>query len=524
MKKLDLAQKLFLGLLLIHLAVNLIWIVLDKQMPAWDQAGHTRLALEFVDKWKSPDAEATQFWQISSYYPPFIHWQVAALMRFFGRNVDLGAVVITIYLILLLIGVYKLSNKMWKNRWVGVIAAMLTGFLPVIYTNSRWFLLDIPLLALVTWSWYFLWQSQFLTKRKETIFFALTVAAVLLTKWTGIVFLLVPTLFVLGKSGQKKSLKRTWLNLLLATVIVLALIAPWYLANYQTLLAQAQVATVGEIDDPQVLWSVENWRFYLWEFLGFQVGLIPGGIILGLMIVYFCQRENRYKKLMAFYLITGYIIFSLLSNKDIRYDLPLLIPVMMMAAAVIARGGKAVKALGAAALIWLIAFYFILSFHLLPTYQYAFNFGPLGWIDVINTGDTVVAYPQEDASANRLILEDLVNLTKGQKAKVLVGIDQAQMSASTLHYLSVKEKINDFTFISVPADLDFNDPQILTSYLDNFMFFIISPEQTGVSASRALTNLQIVQKYLLQNEKLATVVRYASGNGEIILMARKVNP
>ncbi len=519
-RNLDWPQRLFLLLLSLHLLVNLIWISLDRQIPSWDQAGHTRLSMEFVDKWAQPAKVKKSFWQISSYYPPLIHWQVAIGMRFFGREVQVGAILITLYLLLTATAIYKLSNKLWGNRWIGLLSAAFLLFSPVIYTNSRWFLLDIPLLAFVVWSWYFLWQSQFLSKKRETIFLALSVAGVFLTKWTGLVFLFIPAIFVLYKIYKNKLWSKVWRQVLLLIAIVLVLIVPWYLANWQSILEQARISTTGEIDDPQVLWSIENWRFYLWEFLGFQVGLIPGVILLVLNGSYFYQKKNKYKKLLATYLIFIYIFFSLLSNKDIRYDLPLLVPLMMAAAVEIVNGAKWKKFLGGLALSWLIIFYFILSFHLLPTYQRAFNFGPLGWIDIINTGDTVVAYPQPDASANHLLLEDLVKLAGGKKSQVLLQVDQPHLSASTLHYLTVKKKIPNFTFISVPGDLDFNNEAVLQSYLDNFAYFIVSPQVTGVTASRALANLGLAQSYLLQSARFEKVFEYQSGDGPLLLMRR----
>ncbi|MDO5561758.1 MAG: phospholipid carrier-dependent glycosyltransferase [bacterium] len=524
-KKLDLPQKLFLGLCALQLLVNLVWIVLDTQIPAWDQAGHTRLTLEFVDNWAQPDQNPKSFWQISSYYPPFIHWQTAIVMRFFGRNPDWGGFVVTAYCLLLSAGIYKLSNRLWRNRWLGLLAATLVAFMPVIYTNSRWFLLDISLLAFTVWSWYFLWQSDFFTRRRETILFALTVAAVLLTKWTGVVFLAVPLIFVLLKIIQKNLWSKVWRNLCLAFLIVLILISPWYITNFRSILAAAAVSTVGEMDDPQVLWSLENWRYYLWEFLGFQVGLIPGLAMLTATIIYFCKKDNPYRLLFGSFLIVGYVIFSFLSNKDIRYDLPLLVPIAMLAAATIIQLWQKRQKIWSTVLLvltvgWLGIFYFVLSFNLLPDYQKAFNFGPFGWLDVINTTDTVVAYPQSDRRTNALIIEDLVRLAKGNKASVLVGIDQRTLSASTLHYWSQLQKFTHLTFIAVPAELDFADQQVLQGYLNNFDYFIFSAQATGVSASRALSNLELLQQYLLNNSQFTNQVVYEGGDGKIFLLAK----
>lgn len=524
-KKLDLPQKLFLCLCALQLLVNLVWIILDTQIPAWDQAGHTRLTLEFVDNWAQPNQNSKSFWQISSYYPPFIHWQTAILMRFFGRNPDWGGFVVTAYHLLLLAGVYKLSNRLWRNRWLGLLAATLVAFMPVVYTNSRWFLLDIPLLAFTVWSWYFLWQSDFFTRRRETIWLALTVAAVLLTKWTGVVFLAVPLFFVLFKIMQKKLWPKVWRNLCLVFLIVLILISPWYFTNFRSILVAAQVSTVGEIDDPQILWSLENWRYYLWEFLGFQVGLIPGLAMLAATIGYFYQKNNKYRLLFGSFLIVGYVIFSFLSNKDIRYDLPLLIPIAMLTAAVTIQLWQKRRKIWSAVLLiltlgWLSFFYFVLSFNLLPDYQKAVNFGPLGWLDLVNTTDTVVAYPQNDRRTNALIIEDLVHLAKGDEVSVLVGIDQKTLSASTLHYWSQLQKFTNLTFIAVPANIDFSDQQILQSYLDNFDYFIFSAQATGVSASRALSNLELLQQYLLNNSHFTNQVVYEGADGKIFLLAK----
>ena len=525
LKKFDWPQKLFLCLCGFQLLVNFIWITLDTQIPAWDQAGHTRIALEFLDNWAQPFQEEKSVWQISSYYPPLMHWQAAFLMRFFGRNPDWGSLLVAVYNVILLVGIYKLTNRLWQNRWYGLIAATLVAFMPVIYTNSRWFLLDIPLLAFTVWSWYFLWQSKLFTKRRATIFFALTAAAMLLTKWTGIVFLLVPLTFVFIKIGQKKSWLKVWRNLCLAVLIVLILVVPWYLANFHSLLNATQVFSVGELDDPQVLWSIENWRFYLWTFLNFQVGFFPGVAFLVGTGIYFAEKNNKYRALSGSFLVFIYLVFSFLSNKDLRYDLPILVVVAMLTAATILQLWQKRQKVWSLLLIfftivWQVIFYFSLSFHLLPDYQFAVNFGPFGWIDLINTTNTVVAYPQEDRRTNALIVEDLEKLAKGNKVKILVDIDQKTLSASTLHYWSRLQKFDNLTFITVPADLDFNDAAILQSYLNNFDYFIIAADVTGVSASRALANLDFLQEYLLNNQQFINKITYEGGDGKIFLLAQ----
>ena len=86
-----------------------------------------------------------------------------------------------------------------------------------------------------------------------------------------------------------------------------------------------------------------------------------------------------------------------------------------------------------ASLIFLIVQFWVLSFHLLPSFQKAINLGPLGWIDYVDTGDIIVKYPQPDNTPNKDIL-NYFNQNNTQSLSLMIGIDQPDINPSTLDF------------------------------------------------------------------------------------------
>jgi len=159
----------YLGILgLIWLASALcdrLWFALDNSVPAWDQADYLTGSLNYWQALQHPEWFSgewwTNLWQLSSKIPPFTYIATAIIQHIFGRGTDQATLVLLLFHAILIGSVYGLGVQLF-NRRVGLWAAGLTVLLPGLYRYRLEFLLDYPLTAVVTLSFFCLtvWRNQ----------------------------------------------------------------------------------------------------------------------------------------------------------------------------------------------------------------------------------------------------------------------------------------------------------------------------------------------------------------------------
>jgi 4-amino-4-deoxy-L-arabinose transferase-like glycosyltransferase len=324
-----------------------IWLILDRSVPAWDQADYLTGTLNYWQALQNPqwlDAEWWRsFWMLSSKIPPLTYILTAIVQNIFGRSADKATLVMLLFSGILLLSVYGLGKVLF-NESVGLWAAALCQILPGLYRLRLEFLLDYPLASIVTLSFYCLtvwkvrgdretWrqgdketrrlggQEEFVSSSPLpplspssplsplsppspsppllpsllwAVAFGLSLGLALLVKQTALFFLLTPIAWVgfaaLGQRRWKRLaqlLSSLWLSVLV--------FAPWYRTNWLVILTSGKRATidsaVAEHEAP--LNTLQAWTYY-WHQLPNQVSLplllVP---IFALLLYWGHVREER---------------------------------------------------------------------------------------------------------------------------------------------------------------------------------------------------------------------------------------
>lgn len=362
-----------------------LWFALDESVPAWDQADYLTGALNYWQALQSPEWFSSQWWtslwQLSSKIPPGTYLATAVVHNLFGTQGDRATLINLLFSAILLASVYGLGKQLFNPK-VGLWAAGLCLLFPGLYQVRLDFLLDYPLTAVVTLSFYCLtlWKSteksevksqnsaatgQNLEGRNLTNFdfnflpyklhrftfnqwfwavaFGLSLALALMVKQTALLFLLTPMLWLFGSTIRRRNWERLT-QLIGAGLLSLAVIYPWYRTNWLLVLTGSKRATVdaaiAEGDPP--LTTLFAWTFYLEQLpnhVSFILLIVP---ILGL-IIYGWDYQFKGQKLglesdkksfrwLAIFWVGSYLLCSLNINKDFRYVLPYL-PVVAIALA-----------------------------------------------------------------------------------------------------------------------------------------------------------------------------------------------
>ncbi|HHP7229273.1 MAG TPA: glycosyltransferase family 39 protein [Xenococcaceae cyanobacterium] len=315
-----------------------IWFWRDHAVPAWDQADYLNGALNYWNAWQNPQLFKGEwwrsFWLLSPKVPPLHYILTTPFLSIFGLTADAASLVMLLYNALLLVSVYGLGVTLF-NASVGLWAAGLCQLLPGLYYYRLEFLLDYPLTAIITVTFWLLTLGK--VKQKSwllAILWGITFGFALLLKQTALFFLFIPLVWLLGACLKN----RQWLRLLqLVTglIISMAVAYPWYRTNWLLMLTSGKRATIDSAiaeGDP-ALNTIDAWTYYgkiLPYLLSWHILLIPlGGLILYLI----WQQPSKSKQIIfnsdslswiAVFLIGGYLLSSVNLNKDARYILPLL--------------------------------------------------------------------------------------------------------------------------------------------------------------------------------------------------------
>ena len=334
------------GIWLLGALGDRLWFALDRSPPAWDQADYLNGVLNYWRILQTPewlDGEWWRnFWLLSPKIPPLIYIATVPFVNLFGTSADAATLVMLPVSAILLLSVYGLGVALFNVR-VGLWAAALCQVLPGLYRYRTEFLLDYPLTAVVTGSFYLL--TLWITKRNSPRSWLLAAAwglsfgLALMVKQTALFFLLLPILWALADTLRYRRWQR-FAQLAGGLCLSVLVCFPWYRTNWLLILTSGKRATIDSAiaeGDP-ALNTLDAWIYYL-KILPFLLSwillLVP---IVGLLM-YGIRKRNFSIPIkpqwtwLAVFLLGGYFLASLNINKDARYVLPLL-PVLSLILAV----------------------------------------------------------------------------------------------------------------------------------------------------------------------------------------------
>ncbi|ACK73098.1 glycosyl transferase family 39 [Gloeothece citriformis PCC 7424] len=345
---------LILGIIgLIGAICDRLWFALDNSIPAWDQADYLNGSIVYWQALQSPQWFNGEWWRnlwlLSPKIPPLTYLLTVPFFNFFGVSVDTATLVMQVFSVLLLVGVYGLGVVLF-NVSVGLWAAGLCLLMPGLYYYRLEFLLDFPLTAIVTFSFYLLTLWYFyqdnLNSRQSwlrAIGFGISFGLALMVKQTALFFLILPILW----AGIALIMGRLWIKLaqlLLSLSLSVAIIWPWSRTNWLLMLTSGKRATIDSalIEGDPSLASLDAWTYYARifpYFLSWPLLLVPiVGFLMG--VIYWQGRKDLSPNpsptsrgefnvidskwiWLSIFIIGGYLLSSLNINKDARYILPL---------------------------------------------------------------------------------------------------------------------------------------------------------------------------------------------------------
>jgi 4-amino-4-deoxy-L-arabinose transferase-like glycosyltransferase len=355
-----------------------LWFAFDRSVPAWDQAEYLNSTLNYWQVLQHPQWLSgewwTNFWLLSTKIPPLIFILTAPFLQVFGTGSDAATLVFLLFSAILLASVYGLGVQLF-NQQVGLWAAAICVVLPGLYRFRLQFLLDYPLTAAITLTFFCLtmWWNEGRRRKKEegrreekeegrgkreevienkkegkilshspthplspssffwSIAFGISLGLSILVKHTTILFVLTPIVWLTVGAVRQKAWGRL-AQLTGALLLSVAIFGPWAKTNWLLILTGGKRATVDSAiaeGDP-ALNTIDAWIYYgrhLPEHVSWPLLLIP---LVGL-ILYWRHRQDSSSifhlnscRWLAIFWVGAYLVNSLNINKDDRYVLPYL--------------------------------------------------------------------------------------------------------------------------------------------------------------------------------------------------------
>jgi 4-amino-4-deoxy-L-arabinose transferase-like glycosyltransferase len=345
-----------LGVLVIAISgLNVWWRTMEKRPPHWDMAHHLYNSLVYLDGFSV--SNLWRFFTADEYYPPFVYWVTDVFYAAFGNNAIWVAILSNVVWIgLLVFSTYGVGKRLWNAR-VGWLSAVFVVSAPLIIDAGKDYMLDLPLTSIAALALYLLIRADGFASRRHSLLLGATCGCGLLVKWSFPLVVALPVVhasaIALHDARGRRRFDRL-LNLAAAGIVTFAIAGAWYLHNGLSVLGSLNAYDGPEgarLGNPHVA-TVESALWYLWNLLNAQLYLVP--FLLAVVGIAICcakrghARRNLWPILMA---VGTYIAFSLLRHKDVRYTLPMLPALAVIATSWVEYLPARARALSAAAFV-----------------------------------------------------------------------------------------------------------------------------------------------------------------------------
>jgi len=308
------AALLALALMLLFPSSILWWHLTDTRPSSLDETRHMELAMDYR-RWLVQDVPLTNVW--SHAYPPVYHLSIIPAMSL-GVPSETKVVMTNIfYLAVLLAGCILLGRSAKRPDWEGVLAAFLcAGYYGVFWVGRR-ALIDFPLMAWVTLSMGLLSRTEGFSSLRDSLLWGAACGIGLLIKAPFVFFSLGPVAWVFVTSRHAGKTR----NLLAGLGVCVGICGPWYFwQSFYFMHEASNLATLvtASDTDPRTL---AGWMYYI----RMQLQMGRASLLftaLGIVMV-FIRRQTNGTGLLVMWILSGYVMLSLLVNKDMRHTLPL---------------------------------------------------------------------------------------------------------------------------------------------------------------------------------------------------------
>jgi hypothetical protein len=186
----------------LFVAGSLAWIRQNITLVGRDAAGHLERSVVAADALTTPGVRGlfAALTLTDDYRPPLLYLLSVPFYWLFGPGMDSALFVNVALLALLLALTFPLARPVLGDGWA-LVAVLLVGLLPMIAAMSRLYYMENLLTTLLLLNVLALLRGQGFRRRGWSLLWGISLGLALLTKWTTPIYLILPMLYVLWRSG-----------------------------------------------------------------------------------------------------------------------------------------------------------------------------------------------------------------------------------------------------------------------------------------------------------------------------------
>lgn len=318
---------LFLGL------TNFYWLTQDTVPPYHDPLNHLTSSLRYYHVLQGQGLSIdglTALLNVDNYYPPLATLTTSVFYFFSPPDIDTATWILNqFFLGLLLIAVYCLGAHLYSPE-IGLWAAVAVTSFPIITSQSRIFMLDIPTTAMTAWAMYALLRTDRFQNVGASTLFGLLSGLAMLTKWSYLFFIFLPLIYLVVQALRADDRIKRGKNILIAFGIWGLVALPWFVDHLSHLLFMTTRFTSNGISegDPEIF-TARSLIYYA-KHLPRDIHY-PWLFIFAVGAVYYLREDLKKNPFLFLWIISGYGILTLIRNKDIRFTMPFLPAVGLIA-------------------------------------------------------------------------------------------------------------------------------------------------------------------------------------------------
>jgi 4-amino-4-deoxy-L-arabinose transferase-like glycosyltransferase len=349
-----------LAAVLAFIAVSVWWLTQDDRVQDWDNGLHTLLAFGIHDQLAA--GNFTGWFTEFNTYPPLVH-VLGAVAVFIGGKSPTAVILASniVFVPLLALSAYNVGRLAYGSR-AGLLAGLTALGTPLFVSQMHVFMIDPPEAALVAASVWAVLASRRFERIGVAALAGVAVGLAMMTKETSVIFVAGLVAVAILRGGWR----HPW-GLLAFLAIAAAISLPWYVYHYSQLngLVEGQGGTGAALsaEGAPPLFSRASLLWYLWAALNIQL-LVP--LVLFLLVgvlatIRDCVRrwtpENLGPELLGGAFVS-WLGITLIRHKDVRFTLPALIYIAVLATGwiVLARPRVRLTATAALAVVLLVNF------------------------------------------------------------------------------------------------------------------------------------------------------------------------
>jgi 4-amino-4-deoxy-L-arabinose transferase-like glycosyltransferase len=303
----------------------------------WDEVIHLNGALYLISGHFSTYIN-------NAFYPPLLDLVTTGSYSIFGVSLFSARLVSVVFSVLSLWVVFEIAYQMYRGK-VALLSAVLLGIMPGYFWLSRIALLETMLLFFFALALLFFvfWLKN---KRDKYVFFSgLAIGLGVLTKYQMVLAFVViaVSILFLARDHLKRALSR--FALLFATSI--AVVSPWIIVAYQVYANKifSQWLYALQVGNPNKFAYSDRYPapiFYFIDIVWPYNTVHPISIFIYLISItglgFLALRHSRFDKFVLIWFVSTFVFFTLITNKEWRYVLPLFPTLAIATAALILFG------------------------------------------------------------------------------------------------------------------------------------------------------------------------------------------